>query len=195
MQDLIARVRDTINDPTTSGTFPNDTGGVFSNQQVQDVLDRYRWDVRGFDFMLVPKFSNASDGTYQWLDYYATGFGDWESDAVLKFAGLTPVTPATSDYQRGHWTFTTSQLPPLYVTGQTYDIFAACATLLRRWASKEMLSFDFQTEQEQFSRNQKVTELRRQAEEFARQARPVSITMLRSDDVPAYSPPPIGVQS
>lgn len=176
MADLISRTRDLIGDPAGASQR-------FSDQQVQDALDHNgRLNVRYA--VLAPAPSLVQGGIYNYTDYYA-GIGDWESDAVLQWGDFRVLTPATSDYLTGHWTFALAepgQLPPVYITGKAFDIFAAGAYLCDAWAASLTLQFDFSADGRSFQRSQQVQMLRQQAQALRAQARPTVATMRRSDE-------------
>jgi hypothetical protein len=125
MVDIIARTREVIADPAGAAQ-------TFSAQAIQDELDRYRQVVRygQLDFD-----TNEAAITGRYLDYFAD-VGDWETDALLYSLGNALLTPATSDYLTGHWTFAATTYPPVYIVGQTYDVYRAAASLIRRWAAR-----------------------------------------------------------
>src|SRR5215469_12166757 len=116
MASLIARVR----------VFINDTSGgsqTFSDDDIQNVFDASRVDVFNMALEPLPTFTG---GTIQWLNY-KTNLGDWEDDIVLKQFLINVVTPSTSNNITGLWTFAATTLPPVYLTGKTYDIYRTAA--------------------------------------------------------------------
>lgn len=132
MASLITEVRRLINDPElNSGT----TGSmVFTAEEIEDVLDRHRMHV--VDLVLEPWSVQTATGE-QTLDYQAP-YGDWETDVTLRdSAHATISSGVTADYRVGRWTFDADQDDPVYLTGKTYDLMAAAADLLDRWAVKE----------------------------------------------------------
>src|SRR5258707_12983780 len=132
MASLIARTRLLITD-----TVPAGSGQVFADQDVQNVLDESRIDL--YNQPLVPQWT-YSGNTPQVLDYFAPSqWGDWEDDIVLKQYLTVVVTPASTDDIVGHWTFAQSTLPPVFITGKTFDIYRAAADLLEMRASTWML--------------------------------------------------------
>jgi hypothetical protein len=144
MVDLILRVRKLI----------GDTGGspVFVDDDVQEALDKQRQVVRygqlDFDSNQV-----AVSGFY--LDYFA-GMGDWEQGAQLYALGAVLLTPATADLLTGHWTFSTTTYPPVYVVGQTYDVYRAAADLLDEWAARLKLEYSFSADGQTFNRGDRL---------------------------------------
>ncbi len=171
MADLITRVRLLINDP--AGASP-----VFSDQEVQDALDRHRSDVRYLE--LTPAETVAPGGAVSYLDYYADR-GDWEADEALYDSTYAALAPSASDRLTGHWTFAADTDPPVYLVGKSYDVYAAAADLLEAWAAREKMAFDFDADGQGFKRSQKVQMLLAMAREYRRQQRPVSVGMVRTD--------------
>jgi len=169
MADLIARITD----------LTGDLG--FSEQQIQDALDRRRTDVRLLP--LTPAESIQAGGLVAFLDYYAAD-GDWEAGATLQtlnFVPLTETTDYTADYLVGHWTLTASLFPPCYLTGRTYDVYGTAADLLERSARLQVNAYDFSTDGQSFHRSQLSTNRLALARQYRRQARPQVIQMGRSD--------------
>lgn len=175
MANLIDQVRDRIADPAGASA-------TFSDQQVQDALDQRREDVRNRQLRPDPGF--AAGGALAYLDYYAD-CGAWEDEAVLQDSGYAALTPAEVEPLVGHWVLAVSTPPPVYVTGKVYDLNGAAADLLRKWAAKEKLSFDFtSSQQQQFMRSQKIKQLLQMAGEFDAKARPVTVRLERDDELP-----------
>lgn len=166
---LITRLRLMVGDPLIAGTPPTST---FTDDQMQDALDHHRTDV--LQDLLVPRYSIATNGTTQWLDYQARA-GFWEDDVVIVNASWAAVTPTTSDELTGHWTFATSTLPPLRITGKTYDMYGAAVEILEAWsasirAAGEIVSFS--EDGQSVTRSQKTTGLSSLAQEYRRKALP-----------------------
>ncbi|MCX7670395.1 MAG: hypothetical protein N2439_10020, partial [Anaerolineae bacterium] len=119
MADLITRIRLLINDPAGASQ-------VFTDQQVQDALDRHRTEVR---YLTLTAAETITAGAVDYLDYYAD-VGDWEADEALYDGAYALLTPSAADRLTGHWTFAASQPPPVLITGKHYDVYAAAADLL-----------------------------------------------------------------
>ncbi|NOZ27968.1 MAG: hypothetical protein GXP39_07950 [Chloroflexi bacterium] len=168
MADLITRLRRLINDSGTSQTWTDD--------ELQDFLDARRLDVRRA--RLRPETTWAA-GTVTYTDYYAD-YGDWESDAVLEDADGDDLTPSSSDWLTGHWTFA-DQDPPVFITGKSYDLYAAAADVLEAWAAKVALEFDFDADGGRFRRSQKREALLELAKRYRRRSRPQVAVMVRND--------------
>src|SRR4051794_34251896 len=115
MTPLIARVRFHIGDLPGSSQ-------AFSQDQIQDELDRTREDVFYDSLDCPPSFT---PGLTRFLDYYNTSAGEWESDVILTDSAWNTLTPATSDLLTGHWTFSANQNPPVFIRGKRYDTYRA----------------------------------------------------------------------
>lgn len=170
MANLIARVRSMINDP--SGLTQ-----TFADDDIQAVLDASRQDVRNQPLTPKPTYSG---NTLLYLDYYAN-VGDWEDGVILKQYLTTVVTPSLSENLVGHWQFSDTTLPPVAITGSTYDIYRAAADLLERMAAKWVLRYSFSADGQNMQRGQVTTALQQLAATYRRQQRAVSYAMTRSD--------------
>ena len=178
MKDLVGKIRTLVGDPTTSGAFPNDTGGLWSNQELQDFLDQRRLEVR---FDILSPSPTVSAGTYTYVDYYHP-LSYWENDAVLKDASYAVLAPTTSEWLIGHWAFAAGQIPPVFIWGKTYDVNGVAADVLEAWAAKEKLSFDVATDMETFTRSQKREALLELADYYRKRSRPVMGIQQRTDE-------------
>jgi len=171
MANLIARTRLLINDPAGANQ-------VFTDQDVQNVLDESRTDL--YNQPLIPKWTYGS--AYGVYDYLApTQLGDWEDDVVLKQNLTVVVTPATVDDIVGHWTFTQSTLPPVYITGKTYDTFRSAADLLVRMAARWALRFNATADGQTLHLEGVSTNLLNLAKQYRAKQRIGVTTMTRSD--------------
>ncbi len=171
MAALITAVRGLIGDTST-------TAPVLTDDQVQAALDAWREEVRYQE--LTPAETIQPGGAVVTLDYYAD-MGNWETDAKLFDAQYNVLTPATSDYVVGHWTFTTDTPPPVRISGKTYDLYAAAADLLAQWAAIEKLSFDFSADGASYQLSQKVAALLSLAQQYHQRQRPHCARQVRSD--------------
>src|SRR6266567_1774383 len=170
MAALIARERILINDPAGASQ-------IFSDDDIQAVMDESRVDYGNEALQAVPSFSGS---TIQYLDYYYP-LGGWEDGVVLKQYLTQVVTPTTSEPIAGHWGFATSKFPPIYITGSLHDIYRAAADLLERWAAKWVLSYGFTSDGQSFQRQQAATMLQALAKTYRMKQRPRMIIATRSD--------------
>ncbi len=97
------------------------------------------------------------------------------------------MTPASIDYQTGHVRFTTTQNPPVMITGKTYDVYGATVDVLEAWQAKVALEFNFSADGQSFSRAQKMDQLARLADTYRKRMRPQSVhggmTILKRSDM------------
>ena len=170
MAALISRVRLLINDPSGGSQ-------TFADQDIQDVLDESRTDIKNMPMTAQPTYVG---GSIQYLDYY-TDLGGWEDDFVMKQFLTVTVTPATSEPIAGHWTFATTTLPSVYISGKTYDVYRAAADLLERWAAKWVLAYAFTSDGQSFQRQQAAIALQGLATTYRKKQRATSIGFSRGD--------------
>ena len=172
MANLIARTRLLIND--TAGATQ-----VFTDQDVQNVLDESRTDL--YNQPLIPQWT-YSGSTPVVLDYLApTQLGDWEDDIVLKQYLTVVVTPSLTDDIVGHWQFAQTTLPPVFITGKTFDIYRSAADLLERWAARMALRFNVTADGQTLHLEGMSTQLLNLARRYRRKQRLGITTMSRSD--------------
>lgn len=155
MSHLIDTTRQMIGDVST----PQD----FTDQDVQDVLDAHRAEVRYELLTPMPDIQPGQNGSlvaqFVWASYQSE-FQYWEADVVVQGIQTSNdqpwvvLTPLSFEYINGKWTFAVTlpdlsatppaQWPPVYATGKAYDLFAAAAELLeRRIALRSFTMFDF----------------------------------------------------
>jgi len=168
MADLITRLRFMIGDPWIAGTPPTST---FTDNQLQDALDHHRTDV--IQDRLIGRLTFTTSGA-EWLDYQAR-WGFWEDDVLIADSTWAEVTPDTADLLTGHWTFTASEIPPLFITGKAYDLYGAAVEILEAWqgivrTAGEIVSFS--EDGQSFTRAAKGTGIAALAEEYRRKALP-----------------------
>lgn len=136
MAALISRVRLLINDVIPAGNPGN--GQIFTDDQIQDVLDEGRVDVVNKELIAKPTFSGA---TIQYLNYYSE-LGGWEDDYVLKQYLTVLEIPSSVEPIAGHFTFSANVFPPVYVTGKIFDVYRSAADLLERQAAQWALAYN-----------------------------------------------------
>jgi hypothetical protein len=171
MANLISRVRLLINDPF--GNNPQ----IFSDQQIQDVLDASRQNMRYLPLAASPTYIGT---TISYLDYYAD-LTDWEDDVTF-FQFLTiPVTPSASENIAAHWTWAQTTLPPVFLIGKTYDVYRAAADLLERMAAQWVLSYNISVDGQNLQRGQAATALQGLARTYRMQQRAHIIGTIRTD--------------
>lgn len=167
LYEVIQALRLRIGDPSIPSAAP-----VLSDGELAQVLEGQRVEVRYAPLDALP--TNSPTGT-QYLAFYppaAYGGRVWEGGPTVCDSGWNVVTGYAFDPFSGRILFETSQTPPLLLSGNCYDLAAAAADALVRWAAKEKLSFDFQADGASYSRSQKVKNLLDLALEQRRQALP-----------------------
>jgi len=179
MATQIGRVRDLIGDP--AGTTQ-----VWSDDQIQGVLDEGREDVTNRSLVPKPTFSGSS---IQYLDYYSgVGAGSWEDGMVLKQYETVIVTPSLIEPIVGHFQFSANVFPPVFITGKNYDIYRAAADLLERYAAQWVLRVDMVVDGQNIKRSQAADALQKLAKTFRAKQRIRSIHMVRTDLAPSTQP-------
>lgn len=152
---------------TRTRVYCNDAGSTqFTDQQVQDTLDCHRRDLTAVPLLPDPSFVS---GAMVYLDYYSD-LGCWEDSMTLQNGSYTTVTPSTTEPLVGHWHFTSSTAPPVFVSGSVYDLHGAAADLLEQYAAAMSLQFDFTSGAQTFRRSQQVDALLTLAKQHRAQA-------------------------
>lgn len=154
MLEIIAKVRLLIGDMDMT---------VYTNAEIEDVLDQHRQDWRYLE--LEAEMTIAPGGTASYKTYHAP-VKIWARDAELVDAGYNVLTPASSDFLAGVWSFTSEPDYPVLASGMTFDLNGAAADLLETWAGKVALDFDFSVGGQSFSRSQKQAQLLKLAEKY-----------------------------
>lgn len=179
MAALIQRVRDMIND-----NLPQGSGQIFTDNQIQDWLDRYRLTFRYGILLAQPVVTTG--GVLNWSEFYS-GYTDWEDSpaTVLQGPNYATLTPATADTLTGHWTFNLAvpgQLRPVFIVGLSYDVNRTAASLCQIWAQRVALAYDFSSGVQRFNRSQMAKALRESASFFLSQARAYYAPIERLDE-------------
>lgn len=171
----------------------------FADQDVQDTLDEYRDFIRYEPLKIAPTILNAASTNNTPVTIFADYFSQWqwwESDVVLQgnnvstAASWIVMSPTSSDYINGHWTFelnvfTTGtapgQYPPVFATGQVYDLNWAAADLLEYWAMSFSGAYDVTVDGQSLRRSQLMTAKQAASEYFRRKAKPRVAKANRND--------------
>lgn len=159
LYEVIQKLRDRIGDTASTP--------VFTDNELQAVLDGQRVDVRYLELLPVPTI--AAGGVVTYLDYWtppAYRGVMWDAGEVLQ-DGSYNVLSATADRENGRWQFAAHQDAPVWLTGTAYNMPAAAADALERWAAKLKFDFDFSADGASYQRSQKIRALL----ELARQMR------------------------
>lgn len=168
MANLILSVRTLINDTLLSGN-----GQIFTDQQIQDVMDESREDVKNEPLIPKPTFNL---GTIQYLDYW-TEYGGWEDGMVLKQYLTVVVTPSLIEPIPGHFQFAANTWPPVYISGSWHDRYRAAADLLERLAAQYVLRYSMTVDGQNLQIGQVTTNLQNLAKTYRRKQRPRTIIL------------------
>lgn len=156
MAALIAEVGFLLNDPRP--------GGQFTDDEVQNALDRHRNEVRYEELDEV--YSVLPSGAVEYK-VFSSPHNYWEDTVVLTDGSFNVLTPNTSDLVNGRWEFTASQTRlPILVTGFYYDVYLAAADLCEVWASRVKLKVDFSADGQSVSLHQQYETLNDMANFF-----------------------------
>ena len=143
MSALISHIRLLISDPAgATETFIDDELVTFADARRIDVLYQ----------PLTPLPSIAPGGAVTYLTWTAAG-GWWEADSVLVDGSYNVLTPATSDWMAGRWTFATTQ-QSVIIRGARYDLYAAAGDAVDAWIAKIALVYDFGVDGGDYKRSQ-----------------------------------------
>jgi len=115
----------------------NDEANAYhSTQEIQDALDQNRREARYMS--LVPLQSIAEGGVVSYVTYVPLEpetMRFWEDTALLLDNDYATLTPSSSDWMVGRWTFATEPDQPVKILGYYYDPFGAAYDLLMVRAS------------------------------------------------------------
>jgi hypothetical protein len=176
---LLTELRRLIGDPADASQF-------WSDDDLQSVLDRHRQDYQDWELVAAPRIVN---GSYSYRDFWARErLGNWESDATISDSQGTVIAhdEDASEPLLGHWVFASSQTKTLYLTGKSFDLYSAAVEVLRSWAAREKLAYDFSTDNQSFKESQKVRALLDLASEFERKGARVGSGNLINTEVYAH---------
>jgi len=193
MADLITKVRLMINDPAGASQ-------QFTDGQIQDALDSYVEVVRYLPLTIAPSIVNTASTNNLpstiFADYYSEGYTWWEGDAVIQGqvlpsgASWKVLTPTSSDYLTGNWTFEVDvfntgtipgQMSPVFITGKCYDIYAASADLLEFWSATLVGAYDVTVDGQVLRRSQLPQAKLTMAQYYRRRSKPRIAHVSRSD--------------
>lgn len=152
-EELVVRLRGIIHDPPG-------TEQVFTDDELQEMLERFRQDIWQEELLKQPTWSGGVGPTYL---TYRSGWTDWGANVVLQNSSYATLTPSAADHARGSWRFATEPAYPVYATGQAYDLFGAAAEALYQWAGKLALAYDFESNTQRYTRSQQAAMLLTQA--------------------------------
>ena len=116
---LRANLRSLIDDPSDGNT-------VFSEDDLDDALWKRKDEARYYHLDSVSTIS-AGGTTTTYLTFDAP-VGNWATDVALVDSSYNALSPVTSDYVQGRWTFSTEPKLPVMITGYTFALYGAAGT-------------------------------------------------------------------
>lgn len=158
MAAIIGELRTLVGDPAGASQ-------VFSDDQLQSFLDRNREFRNYADLMPV---ESRLGGAVQYLEFFALD-KYFESDAKIYDSTDTEITPVTSGFLNGQWTFSQSYLA-LTIRGFAYDLMGAAADVCEAWMQKVKFDFDFSADNQSYKESQKFKHLQDLAANFRSKA-------------------------
>lgn len=167
--ELVDRVRRLIHDP-------NGAEAIWTDNEIQEWLDAHRLDVTMLPLTAV---WSLVGGVAVALDYYATD-GHWADDALLYDSSGAALTAESADLLVGRWTFA-AHTQQVYLTGKSYDPYAAAADALEAMAAQVALAYDFSADGASFHRSQQGEALLRLARQYRGRSRPAVARLVRED--------------
>lgn len=126
MNYIITFCRELINDPAGASQ-------QYTDQQIQDRLDLNRLDLYASE--LKPADTLASDGTIDWLDWFAR-LPFWETDYLIQKVDGATNMPDSAEPLIGKFHYNTNQFQPLVITGRVYNVYGVAATLVTMWIAE-----------------------------------------------------------
>lgn len=153
MAALIDLVQRLVNDPA---------GEAHGREDIQAALDAYRIEAR---YEVLAPLATMTPGGASYLTF-AAALPYWEANGTLHDASYATLTPATSDWTAGRWTFAAAPARPVTLLGWSYDPYQAAADLLEVRAAQLAEQYDFSTGPDSFRRSQRHGQLLALAERY-----------------------------
>lgn len=154
----------------STADFSIGTVNYWSDNQLQEVLDRHRYEVRSETLQSFPVA--VGGGSVQWRDYQSQyrWYEDSESGTarfiVQDSTGAT-VTSWTAQYPQGLITFNQNTGGTVYqLTGFAYDVYGAAADVWRQKAAQYATSIDFETDNHKVKRSHIMKNLDRMVDMY-----------------------------
>lgn len=176
MLNLVARWRRLVNDTA---------GSVWSDSEVQELLDGYRTDIWAELLTPAPQYIS---GTTQYL-VHASAFENLEESGsgttcfrLYDANGSAISSGFSAQWQRGIFTFTADQKGSArYIDGRSYDLNAAAADGWRELMAAKANLYKFTADGATYDRNQWFDHCVQMAEYYDRMSKPTMTTLARSD--------------
>jgi len=163
MTDLIARVR----------TLIGDSKKKVSDEDVQAFLDANSEYITLYALEPVPSQSGT---TISYLTYRDKEGWAWESNSVLQDTSGTSLTPSTSYWLIGEWTFSATH-NYVQISGRRFDLYGAAFDACAAYIAALSDEFDFEADKKKFYRSQTANTIMMlmASYENRRRLRPVSM--------------------
>lgn len=159
---------------TTLRGFTNASIVDFTDDQLQQVLDRYRTDIR--DYLLSPYPVTVSPGVAEYKDYQTPvrWLETTDSGGSARFVvgnGLGTVYGTalwSADYENGLISFVNDQAGSArYLTAHSYDVYAAASDVWQQKAAAAAEKVDFSTDNHSIKRSHIVKACQDMAAKYA----------------------------
>lgn len=159
---------------TTLRGFTNSGTADFSDDTLQQVLDRYKTDLR--DVLLSPYAVTVSPGVAEYKDYQAPigWFESTDSGGSARFVvgnGLGTVFGTalwSADYENGLVSFVNDQAGSArYLTAHSYDVYAAASDVWQQKAAQAATAIDFSTDNHSIKRSHIIAACMTMANKYA----------------------------
>lgn len=145
----------------------------WSDEQLQTILDRYRANLREAELVSHPITNSGGTPEYKEYSSYAGWYETTSEGGSATFVitdgigGITPLTSYTPKYETGLVTFDDDQEGSArYVTGQSYDVYAAAADVWEQKAAHYATQIDFSTDGHKITRSHIVTQCENMAKKY-----------------------------
>lgn len=189
MFDLIQQVRTLT--ATGVGDYTIGSQSYWSNAQIEAVLDKHRLDFVDDYLTALPETNSGGTVIYQTHQAHYTNLEATSGGTAILYIRNSSGTRAGTadysiDYNAGRVTFTTNTGgTAYYLTGRSYDLYAAAADIWEVKAAHVAERFDFTADGASFKASQLVTQYTQQAQRCRAQSRSGLITVgqLYRDDI------------
>lgn len=159
--NLILQLRTLIGDQ-------NPEEQVWSDDQLQANLDERKISVTYL--VLTPNETYKPGGAETERLLYFAPCGNWELGAQLYDRNFNPITASQVNLESGEWVFVEDRPEPVYLTGSTFNLWAAAADTLESWAAQEKLSHDLVASGKDLKESQKFQMLLNLANQYRQKA-------------------------
>lgn len=125
--DVATLVRQLVNDKDAD---------TYTAGEVEAALNLYRWEGRYLELSPLPSYAEGGAATYTTFEAPSKDWRYWDTTATFYDNDYTAITPATTDYTNGRWTFSSEPDRPVKILGYSYDPYATAAYLLEQRAAQ-----------------------------------------------------------